>query len=65
MSIQDGSVGQFNFVERYGLWSDEQFAATGRIESDIKQHNLRTIGIYGAINTVLFAARMSWRTTFF
>ena len=32
MSIQDGSVGRFNFVERYGLWSDEQFAVAERIE---------------------------------
>jgi glutamine synthetase len=43
--MQDGSVGQLNFVERHGLWSDEQFAAAERLEADIKEHKLRTIRI--------------------
>lgn len=45
MSIQEGSVGQINFVERHGLWDEEQTAATERIRADIRQHDLRTIRI--------------------
>ena len=45
MTIQDGSVGQLNFVQRHGLWSDEQAACVARIQSDIKQYDLRTIRI--------------------
>ena len=45
MTIQDGSVGQLDFVERHGLWSEEQVAAAERLKSEIEQHNLRTIRI--------------------
>jgi len=45
MSIQDGSVGQFDFVERFGLWSEEQAAAADLIKADIEQHDLRTVRI--------------------
>jgi glutamine synthetase len=45
MSIQEGSVGQINFVERHGLWGEEQIAAAERIKADIRQHDLRTIRI--------------------
>lgn len=45
MSIQEGSVGQINFVERHGLWDEEQTAAAERIRADIRQHDLRTIRI--------------------
>ncbi len=45
MTIQDGSVGQLDFVECHGLWSEEQVAAAERLKSDIEQHNLRTIRI--------------------
>lgn len=45
MSIQDGSVGQLDFVTRHGLHSPEQRAAIERIEEDIARHRLRTIRI--------------------
>lgn len=45
MSIQDGSLGQLDFIEKHGLWSDEQIAFTDRIRSEIEQHDLRTIRI--------------------
>jgi hypothetical protein len=45
MTFQDGSVGQLNFVQRHGLWSEEQAACVARIQSDIKQYDLRTIRI--------------------
>ena len=45
MSIQDGSVGQLNFVERHNLWSEEQAEAAKRIKAEIEQHDLRTIRI--------------------
>ena len=45
MSIQDSNIGKFEFVERNQLWSDEQREAAQRIESEIQQHNLRTIRI--------------------
>jgi glutamine synthetase len=45
MTIQDGSVGQIDFVERHGLWSAEQAAAAERIKAEIEQHDLRTIRI--------------------
>ena len=45
MSLQDGSVGKRGFVERHGLWSDAQRDAAGRLEAEIKQHDLRTIRI--------------------
>ena len=44
-SIQDGSVGQLDFVARYGLLSPEQLEAIPRIKAEIEQHNLRTIRI--------------------
>jgi glutamine synthetase len=45
MSIQDGSVGQLDFVTRHGLHSPEQRAAIERIEEDIARHRLRTIRV--------------------
>lgn len=45
MSIQDGSVGQLNFVDRYGLWTDAQRDAVARIKASIAEHDLRTIRI--------------------
>lgn len=45
MSIQDGSVGQLDFVTRYGLYSAEQQAALAQIEEEIARHRLRTIRV--------------------
>ncbi len=45
MTFQEGSVGQRDFVERHGLWTEEQAAAAERIRSEIEQHDLRTIRI--------------------
>ncbi len=45
MTIQDGSVGQLGFIERYDLWSEEQVAAADRLKSEIEQHDIRTIRI--------------------
>jgi len=45
MTIQDGSLGQIDFIKRHGLWSEEQAAAAERIASEIEQHDLRTIRV--------------------
>ena len=45
MSIQDGSVGQLDFVTRHGLHSAAQLAAIEQIREDIARHRLRTIRI--------------------
>ena len=45
MSIQDGSVGKLDFIERHGLWNDEQREAARRIAADIEQQDLRTIRV--------------------
>ena len=44
-SLLDGSVGQIDFVTRYGLMSKAQLAAIPRITEMIKEHSLRTIRI--------------------
>ncbi|MSR15767.1 MAG: glutamine synthetase [Gammaproteobacteria bacterium] len=44
-TLQDGSVGQLDFVTRHGLMSEEQLAAIPRIKALIEQHRLRTIRI--------------------
>lgn len=45
MSIQDGSVGQLDFVTRFGLHTPAQLAAIERIEEAIAKHRLRTVRI--------------------
>ena len=45
MSIQDGSVGQLDFVARHGLWDDAQRAAAEHLVAQIAEHDLRTIRI--------------------
>ena len=45
MTIQDGSVGQRDFIARHELWSDAQSADAERVKSEIEQHELRTIRI--------------------
>ncbi len=45
MSVQDGSVGQLDFVARHALFSGEQREAIARIEADIAGHDLRTIRV--------------------
>jgi glutamine synthetase len=45
MSLQDGSVGQLDFVERHELWNEEQREAAERVKAEIEQHDLQTIRI--------------------
>ena len=45
MTLQDGSVGQINFIERHGLWSDAQREAAERIKAEIEQRDLKIIRI--------------------
>ncbi|MEX2481563.1 MAG: glutamine synthetase family protein [Gammaproteobacteria bacterium] len=44
-TLQEGSVGKIGFVERHGLWNDEQRAAAGELEARIREHDLRTIRV--------------------
>jgi len=44
-SIQDGSVGQVDFITRHGLYTDEQREAIPRLKAEIERLKLRTIRI--------------------
>ena len=44
-SIQDGSVGQVDFITRHGLHTPEQIDAIPRLKAEIERLNLRTIRI--------------------
>lgn len=45
MSIQQGSVGQIDFIERHGLWSAAQADAAAQLAAVIEEQGLRTIRI--------------------
>ncbi len=45
MSLQEGSLGQIAFVERHGLWNDDQRAAAARAEAAIAERDLRTVRV--------------------
>jgi len=44
-SIEDGSVGQVDFITRHGLYTDEQREAIPRLKAEIERLKLRTIRI--------------------
>jgi glutamine synthetase len=39
------SVGKVGFIERHGLWTDEQAEAAERVRADIEERGLTTVGI--------------------
>ncbi len=43
MASRDGSIGSDNFVERHGLWSDEDSEAASRAASLIEQHDIEIV----------------------
>jgi len=43
MTVQRGSVGRTDFVERFGLWSDEQAEAAKRMTKTIDEHGLEIV----------------------
>ena len=45
------------FVERHGLWSDEQFEAATRAERLIEEHGLEVVGCRFPTSTASCAAR--------
>ena len=45
MSLEKGSVGQLGFIEKHGLWSDEDRDAAASIEAQIREHGLKTIRV--------------------
>ncbi len=42
-NLEDISVGKVDFIERHGLWTEEQAEAAERVKAEIEQHGLRTI----------------------
>ena len=43
MNQNDGSMGRAGFVERHGLWNDEDIEAAARAEKLVKEHGLEVI----------------------
>ena len=41
----DVSTGKIGFIERFGLWSDEQKEAARRVESEVRERDLRYVRI--------------------
>jgi glutamine synthetase len=44
-NLEDLSVGKVGFVERHGLWNDEQREAAQRVLSDIDERQLSTVRV--------------------
>ncbi len=44
-SLTDISVGKVDFIERHGLWSEEQAAAAKRVRAEVEQRKLRTVRV--------------------
>ena len=43
--LEDITVGKVDFIERHGLWTDEQREAADRLRSEIEQHDLKTVRV--------------------
>ena len=44
-SLGDMSVGKVGFIERYGLWNDEQKAAAEKVAAEVTEKDLRQIRV--------------------